>query len=72
MTAVARRREACHHGYLALDGVDIASFRVMGDGYSRDDRSLWFGHEPIATRLPGFIPPPIPDLHAAVTPRLPA
>jgi hypothetical protein len=36
-------------GPFALDDADPRSFRMLGDGYARDDRSLWFGHERLAT-----------------------
>jgi DKNYY family len=36
-------------GPFALDDADPRSLRMLGDGYARDDRSLWFGHECLAT-----------------------
>jgi hypothetical protein len=36
-------------GPFALDDADPRSFRMLGDGYARDDRSLWFGHQYLAT-----------------------
>jgi DKNYY family len=35
-------------GPFALDDADPGSFRMLVDGYARDDRSLWFGHERLA------------------------
>jgi DKNYY family len=37
------------YGPLTLEDADPKSFRLIGRGYARDDHSLWFGHDMLAT-----------------------